>query len=147
MTRDDVMERLRTVNDPEIPDLSIVDLGMVESIIVTPERVHVTLRPTFIGCPGLDWILDHAVAALQPAKALVSYDFEHPWSASDITEKGHQQLRSFGIAPPDVGSTTVSCPLCGSQETHQSSMFGATLCRSLYYCRQCQQPFEAWKPI
>lgn len=147
MTRDDVIELLRTVNDPEIPDLSIVDLGMVESIIVTPERVHLTLRPTFIGCPALNWIRNRAVAVLHPTRTLVCYDFEHPWSAEDITKKGRQQLRAFGIAPPNGASLAVSCPLCGSQKTAQTSMFGATLCRSVYYCDACQQPFEAWKSI
>ncbi len=146
MTRDMVLERLSTVNDPEIPDLSIVDLGMVESIIVTHERVHVTLRPTFVACPALDWIRDRAEAALQPMKAHVSYDFDHPWSGNDMTAQGRRHLQSFGIAPPQDPSHAVSCPLCQSQDTYQSSIFGATLCRSLYYCKNCQQPFEAWKP-
>lgn len=147
VTQEVVWEKLRTVRDPEIPTLSIVDLGMVAGVIVTSEQVHVTLRPTFMGCPALDWIRERTIAALQPLPAHVTYDYTHPWSSADMTEPGREQLKAFGIAPPVDPGRAVSCPHCQSLDTCQTSSFGGTLCRSLYYCNQCKQPFDAWKPV
>ena len=147
MTQETVWDTLRTVPDPEIPTLSIVDLGMVACVIVTSEQVHVTLRPTFMGCPALDWIRERTIAALHPVRAHVSYDYTHPWSSNDMTEPGRAQLKAFGIAPATAPGSVVPCPHCQSPDTRQTSPFGGTLCRSLYYCNQCKQPFDAWKPI
>lgn len=148
MTRQEVLDRLRSVYDPEIPGLSIVDMGLVASVSVMEDKVEVILRPTFIACPALDWIRRHAEEALSPLEAHVEFDVSRAWSSADMSAGGRDMLQSFGIAPPptrDAG--TVPCPLCGSNQTACSSPFGSALCRAQYYCHECQQPFEAWKTV
>jgi ring-1,2-phenylacetyl-CoA epoxidase subunit PaaD len=147
MTRADVLERLRTVHDPEIPDLSIVDLGMVAGVAVADDEVHITLKPTFIGCPALDWIRTDIEQAVGPLRAWVQYDMTSIWTTDDLTEDARSVLKAFGIAPPPNHNGRLQCPLCGGADTHQTSPFGSTLCRAMYYCQGCQQPFEAWKSI
>jgi len=144
MNQEDLWERLGTVHDPEIPGLSIVDLGLVVSITVTADAAHVVLRPTFIGCPALDWIRQRVSQVLYPMKSFVEYDLGRPWTTADISRAGREQLRGFGIAPPDEADI---CPTCGSRDTHLESIFGGQLCRAIYYCEACQQPFDAWKSV
>lgn len=147
MTRDDVWERLRTVPDPEIPDVNIVDLGMIAGILISEGDVHITLRPTFLGCPALDWIRASIEKALDPITTWVQFDMTSNWTAELITPHGRRQLQAFGIAPPVRDSRDVVCPLCGSHATHRTSPFGPTVCRAVYYCQGCEQPFEAWKTV
>jgi ring-1,2-phenylacetyl-CoA epoxidase subunit PaaD len=147
MTRDEVLDRLKAVDDPEIPGLSIVDMGMVTAILVTDGDVRVTLRPTYIGCPALDVIRTAVERALKPARAWVAFDMTAPWSTEDVTAKGKDALKAFGIAPPRPPSLQVECPECGSENTRMTSPFGSTLCRAVYYCEQCHVPFEAWKTV
>ncbi|MCL5116775.1 MAG: phenylacetate-CoA oxygenase subunit PaaJ [Firmicutes bacterium] len=146
MTPEEVWERLHTVPDPEIPGLSIVDLGMVVSVEVDP-TVRIVLRPTFIGCPALDWMRAHVEEALAPHPAEVEFAMTMAWSTTDISEDGRRKLQEFGVAPPHTGDTPVPCPLCGSSDTRRQAAFGSTLCRASYYCEGCHQPFEAWKTI
>ncbi len=147
MTSDQVLDRLKSVHDPEIPDLSIVEMGMVMAVSVSDDAIRVTLRPTYIGCPALDWIRIGVENALKPAAASVQFDMGAIWSASDITPEGKAKLQAFGIAPPQLDSQPVRCPQCGSENTRRTSQFGSTLCRSMYYCEHCQEPFEAWKTV
>jgi ring-1,2-phenylacetyl-CoA epoxidase subunit PaaD len=145
---DSVTEVLRTVADPEIPSVSIVDLGMVERIQVGAAGIEVELLPTFVGCPAQDLIRDAVIAALEPlGQAMkVGFSFRVPWTSDRITELGRAQLASAGFAPPAEPSA-VRCPYCGSGKVAMDSAFGPTQCRSLFYCRDCRQPFEAFKPV
>jgi ring-1,2-phenylacetyl-CoA epoxidase subunit PaaD len=139
---------LATVHDPEIPTVSIVDLGLVHDIRVEPNRVAVELLPTFVACPALEVIRATVVDALavfdRPVD--VSFTYAVPWTTERLTSTGAAGLRLAGIAPPAEPSA-VQCPYCESRRVAMDSLFGPALCRSLFYCRDCRQPFEAFKPI
>jgi ring-1,2-phenylacetyl-CoA epoxidase subunit PaaD len=143
-----VRDALRSVSDPEIPVLSIVDLGLVEEVRILGERVEVDLLPTFTGCPALGFISKAAEERLLRipgvSEAKVSYRLDPAWSTDRISPAGMLALRSFGIAPPGVAP---ACPYCGSQKTRVDSAFGPTRCRSVYYCDACQNPFERMKAL
>jgi ring-1,2-phenylacetyl-CoA epoxidase subunit PaaD len=140
---------LRTVRDPEIPTVSIVDLGLVHDLRVEPDgRIAVELLPTFVACPALELIRASVEDALSVLGRPVEVRFVRtvPWTTDRLTEAGRAGLRAAGIAPPAEPSA-VQCPYCESAHVAMDSAFGPTLCRSLYYCRDCRQPFEAFKPI
>ncbi len=139
---------LATVADPEIPSVSIVDLGMVERVDVDVRGIEVELLPTFVGCPAQEMIRDAVVAALEPLgrSTTVGFSFRVPWTSDRITDRGRAQLARAGFAPP-AEPAAVRCPYCGSGKVAMDSAFGPTQCRSLFYCRECRQPFEAFKPI
>ena len=148
ISMDSVRARLASVHDPEIPTVSIVDLGLVHDIRVDDRRIAVELLPTFVGCPAIELIRSEVYARLQsfgrPVEVGVS--FEIPWTSDRISPQGREQLRQSGFAPPgDLAA--VHCPYCDSPRVAMDSIFGPTLCRSLFYCRECRQPFEAFKPI
>jgi len=137
---------LQDVHDPEIPTISVVDLGVVGSVEAEPGRVRVELLPTFIGCPALEIMRESVQARLHEfaddVEVLIS--FAKPWTTDRITAHGREQLRRSGFAPP---SETVECPFCGSVASELENAFGPTQCRAIYYCRSCRQPFEAFKLI
>jgi ring-1,2-phenylacetyl-CoA epoxidase subunit PaaD len=139
---------LRAVRDPEIPTVSIVDLGLVHDIRLEPDRIAVELLPTFVACPALEIIRATVVDALavfgRPAD--VSFTFAVPWTTERLTPVGAAGLRAAGIAPP-ADPSDVRCPYCESDRVAMDNAFGPTLCRSLFYCRDCRQPFEAFKVI
>lgn len=143
-----IRELLATVHDPEIPTVSIVDLGLVHAIRVADDRIAVELLPTFVACPALEVIRSTVVDALVPLgrPVDVAFTFAVPWTTELLTEAGKAGLRRAGIAPPAEPSA-VRCPFCDSAEVVVDSLFGPALCRSLFYCRSCRQPFEAFKPI
>lgn len=145
---DAVRDILRGVTDPEIPTVSIVDLGIVERIEVGPNRIEVELLPTFVGCPAQDLIRDAVIEALAPLgrPAIVGFSFRRPWTSDRITERGRRRLTASGFAPP-ADPAAVRCPYCQSGRVAMDSAFGSTQCRSLFYCRDCRQPFEAFKPV
>jgi ring-1,2-phenylacetyl-CoA epoxidase subunit PaaD len=147
-TVDAVRSVLATVHDPEIPTVSIVDLGLVHDIRVEPDRIAVELLPTFVACPALEVIRASALEALaildRPAE--VSFTFAVPWTTDRLTQAGAAGLRAAGIAPPSEASA-VRCPWCASARVARDSLFGPTLCRALYYCRDCRQPFDGFKSI
>ncbi len=140
-----VRRALAQVPDPEIPAVSVVDLGMVESVEVAPHRIRVELLPTFIGCPALDAIRDAVVGRLTTFGRPVDVEFVQrvPWTSDRITAGGRDKLRESGFAPPG----DASCPYCGSTNVTLDNLFGPTQCRSLNYCRACRQPFESFKVI
>jgi ring-1,2-phenylacetyl-CoA epoxidase subunit PaaD len=156
-----VWEALANVPDPEIPAVSVVDMGMVHEVRVEDDSVHVTMMPTFTGCPAIDIIksdVHSAVAAVDGVReAHVDTTFEPPWTTERITPDGREKLRSFGLAPPestgpvliaDIGlPKSAKCPFCGSTDTENDNAFGPTPCRALYYCRNCRNPFEQFKPV
>jgi ring-1,2-phenylacetyl-CoA epoxidase subunit PaaD len=150
---------LADVPDPEIPVVSVVDLGMVEDVEVGPSGIRVTLLPTFVGCPALDVIQTAVERRLQVFGLPVDVRFEYhvPWTSDRITPAGREKLRSSGFAPPmpskpgtellvQLGAT-VPCPTCGSRRTVLENAFGPTRCRAIYYCTSCRQPFETFKTI
>lgn len=162
-----VWEALAGVRDPEIPPLSITDLGIVERVRVTADRLEVELLPTFSGCPALDVIREDATKAVRAAagarEVAVNFVFSPPWTSDRITPQGREALRSYGLTPPGEGGhrTTfiplaamggagdgpaVTCPFCGSEDTMLESAFGPTLCRTTHFCRACRNPFEGFKP-
>jgi ring-1,2-phenylacetyl-CoA epoxidase subunit PaaD len=160
VTVERVWQALGEIPDPEIPVLSLVDLGVVRDVEVAEERVHVEFTPTFLGCPALEVMRDRmeeAVRALggEPDVEVVQDD---SWSTDRITPKGRRKLREAGFAPPApreaAGPTLVQlqsqafrCPYCGSTETRLENLFGPTPCRSIRYCTACRQPFEQFKTI
>ena len=160
VTEQQVWEALAEIPDPEIPVISLVDLGVVRDVDVDAERVHVSFTPTFLGCPALEVMRD-AIAerigdlGVEPDVEVVSDD---SWSTDRITPEGREKLRAHGFAPPaprQVGgpqlvqlqSNGFRCPYCGSKDTALENIFGPTPCRSVRYCRSCRQPFEQFKTI
>jgi len=143
-----VLAVLETVHDPEIPTVSIVDLGLVHDVRVDDGRITIELLPTFVACPALEVIRADVIATLgglgRPVD--VSFTFALPWTTDRLTEAGRSGLRRAGIAPP-AAPADVLCPFCESRDIAMDSLFGPALCRSLFYCRACRQPFEAFKPI
>jgi len=154
-----VRAALAEVADPEIPVVSIVDLGMVEDVRVGADGIHVVLLPTFVGCPALDVIRSAVELRLRDFDRAVDVRFEYhvPWTSDRITPDGHHKLRASGFAPPAPVQadspvlvqlmTPVDCPNCGSDRTVLESAFGPTQCRAIYHCTACRQPFEAFKPV
>lgn len=155
------MAVLRTVMDPEVPVLSIVDLGIVRGAEVTGDAVRVDITPTYSGCPAMRMIEEEVIAALQAAgyrEVSVRTVFQPAWTTDWISEEGRTRLREYGIAPPGRSETAtlvqigrgtrpVACPFCGSQDTELKSQFGSTACKSLHVCHACRQPFEHFKAI
>ncbi|HKY25401.1 MAG TPA: 1,2-phenylacetyl-CoA epoxidase subunit PaaD [Gaiella sp.] len=160
MTAEAVWEALARIPDPEIPVISLVDLGVVTDVEVADGTVRVELTPTFLGCPALEAMttaIRDEVAALG-AEVDVRVRTDREWSTDRITAEGRAKLRSAGFAPPAprrVGAPTLlqlergsfRCPWCGSTDTKLENVFGPTPCRSLRYCNVCRQPFEQFKTI
>ena len=144
-----ILAALAEVSDPEIPAISIVDLGIVHRAEVDPSgTIRVALLPTFIGCPAIEMIRSAVAERLAAFGRPVEVDvtFEVPWSSDRISPAGRERLAASGFAPP-AEPGAVRCPFCASARVAMDSVFGPTLCRSLFYCRDCRQPFEAFKPI
>jgi ring-1,2-phenylacetyl-CoA epoxidase subunit PaaD len=146
--RERVHAILATVPDPELPVVSIVDLGMVHDVEVDTERIRVSLLPTFIGCPAIELITKAVADALGPLGRPVDVvtTLAVPWTSDRISPSGREALRRAGIAPP-VDPTDLRCPYCDAADVTLDNLFGATQCRSVHYCRACRQPFEAIKAL
>lgn len=149
-----VGKALQEVKDPEIPTVSIVELGMVNRIISEKGYVQVEITPTFVGCPALDLIAEDVEKTLLQLEEVdqvkVSFVMDPPWTSDRITEEGRKKLTSFGIAPPEkwgMSHQVPKCPFCGGREGEVENLFGPTACRSIFYCKRCHQPFEGMKPI
>ncbi len=144
----DVRAVLTRVHDPEIPTVSIVDLGLVHEIRVADGCIRVELLPTFVACPALEVIRATATEALAPLgrPVTVTFTFAVPWTTDRLTPQGRAGLRAAGIAPPS-DPADVRCPYCASARLAMEGLFGPTLCRSLFFCRDCRNPFEAFKPV
>jgi len=153
-----VREAIAGVTDPEIPVLSVVDMGIISDVRIEGDHIIVDVTPTFVGCPALDVIRqDIRRAALETGETdvTVRFVYDPPWTSDRITEEGRRKLLKFGLAPPgqrcgehqtpDLNQTP--CPYCGSTETDLESLFGPTLCRSIHYCRTCLQSFEHFKAV
>ncbi len=160
VTVEAVWEALAEIPDPEIPVISLVDLGVVKSVEIEGDRVRVEFTPTFMGCPALEAMklqMEGAITALG-AEPHVDVILDDSWSTDRITAEGREKLRVAGFAPPtprSAGPTTLvqlrskafRCPYCNSTETRLDNIFGPTPCRSVRYCESCRQPFEQFKTI
>jgi ring-1,2-phenylacetyl-CoA epoxidase subunit PaaD len=153
-----IWELLGTVLDPEIPVLSIVDLGIVRDVRVAADgSVRVAITPTYSGCPATEVIRALVRSALDAggyAGAMLEEALSPPWTSDWLTPAGRDKLRAFGIAPPEgsvasprqlLGTVSVSCPRCGSRDTERVSEFGSTPCKAHYRCRACEEPFDYFK--
>jgi ring-1,2-phenylacetyl-CoA epoxidase subunit PaaD len=151
---------LAGIVDPEIPAISIVDLGIVRDVTLVDGTLQVDLLPTFIGCPALDLIRATIAERLEPVRAdqacgvrqvAVTISYAEPWTAERISATGRAALRASGFAPPEAGprlltlTPPATCPYCGSRRTVLENAFGPTRCRSIHYCTACRQPFEQFK--
>lgn len=153
-TREEVLAKLDSVKDPEIPAVSVVDLGIIYDVKVEGGRVEVEAMPTFSGCPALDIIkrdIKNAIETLEGITSVeVKYIREPIWTTDRVTDLGRSQLKEFGIAPPEgkIGNEwRVPCPYCDSVYTTMDNIFGPAACRSILYCKTCKNPFEAMKPV
>jgi len=157
-TINEVYTWLEQVKDPEIPVLSLVDMGVITEVTLTDEKATIEMTPTFVGCPALDMMKDDIIQVLHD-KGIPDVDvvvsFRKPWTSDMISEKGRKALKQFGLAPPP-SSTLVddidvlqyaTCPRCGGQDTELRNPFGPTLCRSIHYCNHCKEAFEQFKPV
>jgi len=160
VTADRVWAALDEIPDPEIPVISLVELGVVRDVTVEGDRVHVSLAPTFLGCPALEAMqraLESKIAELG-GEACVEVLRGDAWSTDRITPTGREKLRAAGFAPPapreasaphlvQLQAKAFRCPYCGSTETRLENLFGPTPCRSIRYCESCRQPFEQFKTL
>ncbi|MCA1669243.1 MAG: phenylacetate-CoA oxygenase subunit PaaJ [Thermomicrobia bacterium] len=150
----EVWEALADVPDPELPMISVVDLGIIRSVERDAAHVRVEVMPTFVACPALDIIraaICERLTGFAPTIEVVT-TFAEPWTTERITPEGRRKLRASGFAPPlpgeDLGlPVTPACPYCGSHHTALENPFGPTLCRAIYYCHDCRQPFEQFKAV
>jgi ring-1,2-phenylacetyl-CoA epoxidase subunit PaaD len=165
VTAERVWEALAEISDPEIPVVSLVDLGVVRDVTVDGDRVHIEFTPTFLGCPALEVMRDSMAEAVRDlgAEPDVEVVLDDSWSTDRITPDGRRKLRDSGFAPPRLRSEVVGaghapplvqlqrqifqCPYCGSTDTQLENIFGPTPCRSIRYCTDCRQPFEQFKTI
>jgi ring-1,2-phenylacetyl-CoA epoxidase subunit PaaD len=156
-----VWAALGGVLDPEIPAVSVVDMGMIGTVEVRGKNALVVVLPTFTGCPAISVIeseVRRAVADVEGIEGVeVKMSFDPPWTTERITDEGRAKLLGFGLAPPsekgpvlltDIGLPPVAvCPFCGCRDTVNENPFGPTPCRALYYCNGCRNPFEVFKPV
>jgi ring-1,2-phenylacetyl-CoA epoxidase subunit PaaD len=160
-SRDDVLRILGTVMDPEVPVISVVELGIVRNIAIDGAAVQVTVTPTYSGCPAMREIEHDIVSALEmngiPGATIVT-TYSPAWTTDWIDPVAHEKLRAYGIAPPAAttrdGFVTlthrrepVRCPFCGSVDTELRSEFGSTACKAIHACNACKQPFDEFKPF
>ena len=150
---------LQQVADPEVPVLSIIDLGIVRDVKLRNDEVEITITPTYTGCPAMD------VISMNIRLALISYGYKKvnikqvlspAWTTDWMTEEGKKKLKKYGIAPPNpkqqvcndklfAADEAVQCPHCSSYHTHRISEFGSTACKALYQCDECKEPFDYFK--
>jgi ring-1,2-phenylacetyl-CoA epoxidase subunit PaaD len=159
ITTDDIYHWLEEVKDPEIPVLSLVDLGVITNVEVEGANAFIEMTPTFVGCPALDMMKTDIEEVLRKNgvdKVKIEVSFRKPWTSDSISEKGKAALKKFGLAPPPSSKNLftdidilehVPCPRCSGTDTELKNPFGPTLCRSIHYCNTCKEAFEQFKPL
>jgi ring-1,2-phenylacetyl-CoA epoxidase subunit PaaD len=160
VTAEQVWDALAEIPDPEIPVISLVDLGVIRDVGVENGTVRVAFTPTFLGCPALEVMRDAMADSIRRlgAEPEIEVVKDDSWSTDRIAPEGREKLRTSGFAPPapreasaptlvQLQSNVFRCPYCGSTETRLENIFGPTPCRSLRYCTSCRQPFEQFKTI
>lgn len=154
------MALLAPISDPEIPVLSIVDMGVIRAVHIDGDAVEVVITPTYSGCPAMNVIEMEIRATLKSQgieNATVTTVLSPPWTTDWLTERGRERLREYGIAPPVKGTVDknalfaeereVPCPQCASTNTKMISQFGSTACKAMYKCNDCLEPFDYFKCI
>ena len=162
ITEQDIWDALQEIGDPEIPAISIVDLGIVHRIDLRDDALSVEIMPTFIACPAIGIICDDVRVRLQGFAPVIDVrvTYEESWTSERITERGRENLRAAGYAPPVTPAPSlgdglfplalhpaVPCPFCDGRHTRMENPFGPTLCRAIFYCPDCKQPFEHFKSV
>lgn len=159
LTSENIWEVLDEVKDPEIPVVSLVEMGIIRQVEIAGKTVIVTMTPTFSGCPALQVMksdIENRLRAAGISSVEVRQVLDPPWSSDWITAAARQKLKQFGLTPPPRHGgnlqeillvDTVACPYCDSTNTTLKNSFGPTLCRAIHYCNDCQQPFEQFKPL
>ena len=160
VTAEQIWNALAEIPDPEIPVISLVDLGVIRDLEVDNGTVRVDFTPTFLGCPALEVMRDAMAERIRAlgAEPEIVVRTDDSWSTDRITARGREKLRASGFAPPtpreanaptlmQLQSNVFRCPYCGSTDTRLENIFGPTPCRSLRYCANCKQPFEQFKTI
>jgi ring-1,2-phenylacetyl-CoA epoxidase subunit PaaD len=157
LSKTDIWNLLELIHDPEIPVLSIVDLGVVRDVITSGDGIEILITPTYSGCPAMN-VIEAEIRMLMSEHqipATVRLILSPAWTTDWMSEKGKAKLKAYGIAPPqDEGisihtlfgkAEQVVCPLCNSKNTEMISQFGSTACKSLYKCKDCLEPFDYFK--
>jgi len=153
-----VLKVLEQVEDPEVPVLTIADLGILRDVEIADENITAIITPTYSGCPAMDMITVNIKAAMQEAgyqSVSVKLVLSPAWTTDWMTESGKQKLKDYGIAPPVENTSdksfllgeekVIPCPLCDSKNTELLSQFGSTACKALYRCKDCKEPFDYFK--
>lgn len=159
VSKEDILKWLKEVKDPEIPNISLVDLGVITDVDISETgHVKITMTPTFAGCPAIGYMKHDVEKTLsrhgvEECDVVISY--ESQWNTNRITDDGRKALKKFGLTPPprynkqfDVDILeNVPCPNCDGNNTELINSFGPTLCRSIHYCNDCKEAFEQFKPL
>jgi len=154
-----IWQILETVTDPEVPVLTILDLGIVRKVQVNSDQIEIIITPTYTGCPAMDMIAMNIRLALAEhayKNVTVTSVLSPAWTTDWMTEDGKQKLKAYGIAPPNpkqqvcndklfAAAEAVQCPHCNSHHTKRISEFGSTACKALYQCEECKEPFDYFK--
>jgi ring-1,2-phenylacetyl-CoA epoxidase subunit PaaD len=158
ITTDEIWQTLDQIKDPEIPVVSLVEMGIARDVQLDGGKVIVTITPTFAGCPAMHYMREEIVSRLQTLgveHVEVRTALNPPWTSEWLSDEVRAKLKTFGLAPPPhhMGDVTIAltevveCPYCGSKDTVLENSFGPTLCRSIHYCNACRQSFERFKPL
>lgn len=154
-----IYEYLEEIKDPEVPVLSIIDLGIVRDVKLNDEELEVVITPTYSGCPAMDMIklsIQVMLSTLGFKKVKITQVLSPAWTTEWMSEEGKRKLKQYGIAPPNprqqvcndklfVADEAVQCPQCNSYHTHRISEFGSTACKALFQCDDCKEPFDYFK--
>jgi len=157
--KDEILSCLNAIMDPEVPALSIMDLGIVRDVEISGDKIEVSITPTYSGCPAIKAIQDEIVSTLKSKgfkSVSVKTVYSPVWTTDWLNEEARHKLKDYGIAPPVkaaveefipfvINTESVSCPFCDSEDTVVRSRFGSTACKALYFCNSCRQPFEYFK--
>jgi ring-1,2-phenylacetyl-CoA epoxidase subunit PaaD len=155
-TKGRIWKILEKVSDPEIPVLSVIDVGILRDVKIENDTIEVIITPTYSGCPAMDFIAVNISKALKEnglEKIKITHRLSPAWTTDWMTEEGKEKLKSYGIAPPAsrtfdknyLENLPVQCPHCHSLNTKLISQFGATACKALYQCNDCREPFDYFK--
>lgn len=156
VTEKDIWTWLETVPDPEVPVLSVVDLGIVRSVKFVDNNAHITITPTYSGCPAM-LVIERGIRSKLAEKGVqttIETVLSPAWTTDWLSENGREKLRAYGIAPPEnevdksvlfSDPVVVPCPKCGSRDTRMVSQFGSTACKAHYQCNSCKEPFDYFK--
>lgn len=157
--KETIYSYLEEINDPEVPVLSIIDLGIVRDVKMNEEEIEIIITPTYTGCPAMDMItatIKIQLATLGFKRVKVTQALSPAWTTEWMSEEGKRKLKEYGIAPPNAkqqvcdqklfaAAEGVQCPHCDSYQTHRISEFGSTACKALYQCDDCKEPFDYFK--